>query len=154
MDRLQRIAAYALCTDDASRLLMCRLSDVTERAGWWTLPGGGIHFGEDPEVAAIRELEEETGYTGRIVELLAVDSAHRTARGRLDGVDYDYHGVRIIYRAEITGGELRHEVQESTDYAAWWTRDELRSLPLVALGRLGVELAFASAPTEGRPDGS
>ena len=33
------------------------------------LPAGGIETGEDPEAAAVRELEEETGYrAGRIVE--------------------------------------------------------------------------------------
>ena len=70
-----------------SRLLLCRLSDITERPGWWTLPGGGIDFGEHPEAGALRELHEETGLIGRIVELLAVDSlrrerAHRAATAR------------------------------------------------------------------------
>ena len=33
------------------------------------IPAGGLHAGEDPAEAAIRELEEETGYrAGRIVE--------------------------------------------------------------------------------------
>lgn len=30
------------------------------------MPGGGVHEGEDPQEAAIRELIEETGYTGDI----------------------------------------------------------------------------------------
>jgi ADP-ribose pyrophosphatase YjhB (NUDIX family) len=142
MERLQRIAAYNVCIDDASRLLMCRLSDITESPGSWTLPGGGIDFGEHPEAAALRELDEETGLTGRIVELLAVDSIRRTARGSTSDTRVDYHGVRIVYRTEITGGELRNETQESTDRAMWCTRDDLRTLPLVELGRLGTTLAF------------
>jgi putative (di)nucleoside polyphosphate hydrolase len=28
---------------------------------WWQMPQGGLDQGEDPEVAALRELEEETG---------------------------------------------------------------------------------------------
>ena len=149
MDRLQRVAAYNVCVDDASRLLMCRLSEITERPGYWTLPGGGIDFGEHPEAGAIRELEEETGLTGRIVELLAVDSLRRPAVDD-HGAEIDYHGVRIVYRTEITGGALRHETDESTDRAEWHTREDLGALPLVELGRLGVRLAYGTTtPTPG-----
>ena len=63
---LQRVAAYNVCVDELDRLLVCRLSAITEAAGAWTLPGGGVEFGEHPEHAAIRELTEETGLTGRI----------------------------------------------------------------------------------------
>ena len=52
--RIQRVAAYNVCVDPDDRLLVCRLSDITEAPGAWTLPGGGIQFGEHPEIAAIR----------------------------------------------------------------------------------------------------
>ncbi len=144
LPRVQRVAAYNVCVDDASRLLMCRLSNITERPGSWTLPGGGIDFGEHPEAGALRELAEETGLVGRIIELLAVDSLQRAVHIEA-GVEQDYHSVRIIYRTEIVGGDLRHETEESTDRAAWCTREELGTLPLVELGRIGVELAFPSS---------
>jgi ADP-ribose pyrophosphatase YjhB (NUDIX family) len=146
LPQMQRVAAYNVCVDDTGRLLMCRLSGITERPGWWTLPGGGIDFGEHPEVGALRELTEETGLLGRIVELLAVDSIQRTIHDhpRID-TPVDYHSVRIIYRTEIVGGALRHETDESTDQAAWLTREDLASLSVLDLGRLGIDLAFPSA---------
>jgi len=48
IQRVQRVAAYNVCVDDADRLLLCRLSGITEAPGSWTLPGGGIDFGEHP----------------------------------------------------------------------------------------------------------
>jgi ADP-ribose pyrophosphatase YjhB (NUDIX family) len=141
LPRIQRVAAYNVCIDDTSRLLMCRLSDITERPGAWTLPGGGINFGEHPEAGALRELNEETGYVGEIEELLAVDSIQRTFRDP-GAPETDYHSVRIVYRTRIIGGELRDETDESTDRAAWCWREELEAMPLVELGRLGVKLAF------------
>ena len=140
---MQRIAAYNVCLDDQERLLMCRLSAITERPGAWTLPGGGIDFGEHPEAGALRELEEETGLVGRIVELVTVDSIRRPAR-IMNGIECDYHGVRIVYRTEIIGGELRDETDESTDQAAWCARDDLEAMPLLELARVGAEFAFSS----------
>jgi 8-oxo-dGTP diphosphatase len=129
--RIQRVAAYNVCVDDDRRLLLCRLSAITEAPGAWTLPGGGIDFGEHPEVGAIRELREETGLIGRIQELLAVDS-HRA----------DYHSIRIFYRTIIEGGALTDELDESTDRAAWFTRAELATIPIVSTGELGARLAY------------
>ena len=137
---LQRVAAYNVCLDAADRLLVCRLSAITEVPGHWTLPGGGIRFGEHPEAGAIRELYEETGLTGRVAELLAVDSMHRPANEHEH--TGAYHSVRIFYRTIIEGGELRHETDESTDRAAWCTRAELATMPLVTTGELGIRLAY------------
>ncbi|UWR79637.1 RNA pyrophosphohydrolase [Phaeobacter inhibens] len=37
----------------------------------WQMPQGGIDAGEDPRLAALRELEEETGVTADLVEIIA-----------------------------------------------------------------------------------
>jgi ADP-ribose pyrophosphatase YjhB (NUDIX family) len=134
-----RIGGYALCTED-DRILLSRLSVMEVDYGAWTLPGGGVDFGEHPDRAAIRELEEETGLRGEIVAVAGVFSHvypnSRAAQGE------DLHFLGIVYRVRIVGGELRDEVDGTTDTAAWVSRAELGRLRLVELARYGVGLAF------------
>ncbi len=42
------------------------LAVIRTRRGIWTLPKGKLRAGEDFEDAALREVEEETGCTGRL----------------------------------------------------------------------------------------
>lgn len=141
--RLVRVAAYAVCRD-GERLLCCRLAPGEPSTGSWTLPGGGIDFGERPEDAVLRELTEETGLTGRVERIAAVRS--RVFPGRLpDGRPREMHAVALLYRVAITGGTLRDEPRGSTDRAAWLTRDELGAERVVSMIRTALEIAFDGA---------
>jgi ADP-ribose pyrophosphatase YjhB (NUDIX family) len=141
--QVTRVAAYALCVEDG-RILLCRLAPGWwGDAGDWTLPGGGLEFGEAPEAGALRELEEETGLTGSIVGLVDLqDWSGRWTHPR-DGVDEAFHNIQVTYRVDVTGGELRDEVDGSTDRAGWFTRDEAAQMALVDLAETGIRLAFA-----------
>ena len=142
-----RVGGYALCVDDESRILLSRLSVIEVYVGAWTLPGGGVEFGEHPEAAVIRELEEETGLRGEIEQVAGVFShvyrKSRAAQGR------DFHFLGILYHVQIVGGELRDEVDGSTDMAAWFSRAELADVRLVEIARYGIELAFARRQVAG-----
>lgn len=142
--RLTRVAAYALCTSGDAILLSRIASGATaDSDGMWTLPGGGVDFGEDPRDAALRELEEETGLHGEVVDLAGVDSWSGRFVNPEDGIDTDFHGIRILYRVRIVGGELRDEADGSSDACAWVSREEADQLPLVSLAHAGIALAFA-----------
>jgi 8-oxo-dGTP diphosphatase len=121
----------------ANRLLHCRLSaDATSNVGEWTLPGGGIEFGEEPAAAVVREVFEETGLRVSLTELVAVDS--RT----FELEDQHLHNLRIIYRADVERGELTYEKDGSTDMCGWFTPEDASALPMVGLAHRGIELAF------------
>jgi len=141
--RRTRLAAYSLCLD-AGRILLCRVARGYPSAGVWTLPGGGVAFGEDPTHACLRELTEESGLTGRIERLEFVNSISGPGQPEL-GRDA-WHGVRIVYLVTITGGTLRDEVDESTDRAEWIPLPELSQRPITELVRVAVAHIQGSGP--------
>jgi 8-oxo-dGTP diphosphatase len=127
-----RLGAYAWSEEDG-RVLVCRLSRQVPGAGQWTVPGGGVHFGEDPEAGLLRELAEETGLDGRVDGLVAVRSAVLEPAETQSG--HRLHVVGLLYRVSITGGVLRAEADGSSDLAAWVPRADLDTLSMVPLLR-------------------
>lgn len=137
-DEITRVAAYGLIVNKG-RIILCRISEeVPSNVGEWTLPGGGIKFGEDPEAAVVREVFEETGLHVKVDDLVSVTSTN------VEQPDRVVHAIRVLYRLTVLGGELTFEVGGTTDLCAWLTPDEARVLPLIGLARLGLELAFPS----------
>lgn len=131
-----RVAAYAVCLDEAGRILLCRIAPSVVAGDVWTLPGGGLEFGESPEAAVLRELSEETGQSGEILSLVEVNDR---LVGRGEGAD-TLHAIRIVYRVRVTGGDLRDEADGTTDACAWLTPEETARLNLGDLARRALDL--------------
>jgi 8-oxo-dGTP pyrophosphatase MutT (NUDIX family) len=136
--RVTRIAAYALCLDGQGRILLCRTAPTVTPNGERMLPAGGVEFGEDPADGVLRELEEETGLTGRIEGIAGIVSRLLERRPWAGGADV--HNVAIVYRVAVGPGDLRDEIGGSTDTCAWLSRTEIDGLPLWPVAREALRL--------------
>jgi ADP-ribose pyrophosphatase YjhB (NUDIX family) len=111
--------------------LLTRIAAGYPGAGCWHLPGGGTDYGEQPGTALIRELVEETGQEGRLIELLGVASHRDAASLGPEGYPIDWHGVRAFYRVIVDKPTevAVHDVGGSTSEARWMPLAEVAALP-------------------------
>jgi ADP-ribose pyrophosphatase YjhB (NUDIX family) len=128
----RRAAAYVLCRDERGRILLTRfVEEGNPDSGKWTMPGGGMEWGEHPVETAARELDEETGLRGEISGVLGLFSLwlepHESRRGEAG------HVLGIVFEGIDVRGDLRSEFADTTDAAGWFTLDEARALPRVGL---------------------
>ena len=80
----QRAAAYGLVRSERG-VLLTQLSESTNAAGRWTLPGGGIDVGESPLEALHREVWEESGQDIADAEVLDIHTQHWIGRAPAAG---------------------------------------------------------------------
>ncbi|WP_340536981.1 NUDIX domain-containing protein [Nocardioides sp. GXZ039] len=126
---VQRVAAYALVrrTDPVDAVLLTRISARGYHVGWWTLPGGGVDHGESPQDALAREVAEECGLTCTVGPVVAVDDVVVRGSGPT-GRDEDFHGVHLVFAADVEDGEPRVvEADGTTDAVAWVPVSEIES---------------------------
>ena len=129
----RRAAAYVVCRDDERRLLLTRFAlPGNPDSGSWTMPGGGMEWGESPADTAHRELEEETGLRATLGPVIGVFSRwypdHEAVSGRPG------HALGIVYEATELRGELRTTFEAgTTDGARWFHLGELPGVARVEL---------------------
>lgn len=137
LPRVVRLAAYGLIRR-GDEVLLCRISPGYPAVGMWTLPGGGLDFGEAPEAGVVREVEEETGLVARITgtpTILSDTGIWQRATG-----DVRHHHVRFVYPMEVIGGEERVEVDGSTDAFGWFDAAGLEAIRRVSLVEVALQL--------------
>ena len=114
---------------------------ATQGGKTWQLPKGLIERGEAPEAAALREVAEETGLQGELVQ-------------RLDRIEYwyvaDYSGERerihklvYFFLFRYTGGSTEAH-DEEVDDARWFRLAEARERLSFENERRVLELAAAA----------
>jgi 8-oxo-dGTP pyrophosphatase MutT (NUDIX family) len=90
---------------------------ATDRGGRWGLPKGHVNRGETAEAAAVREVAEETGLEGVIVQHLAtIEYWFRAGSSRV-------HKYVDLFLMRYERGEVRPQEAEVDD-ARWFPLDE------------------------------
>jgi len=93
---------------------------VSVREGrYWCLPKGLIDQGETAEQAALREVREESGLTGRIVEDLGEISYWYYIKGENTKCRKTVHFFLMEY---VSGSTAQHDLE--VDEAKWFPVDE------------------------------
>ena len=115
---IARLGAYAIILENNKFLLAQKKSGPYK--GLWGLPGGGIEFGETPEIALKREIQEEAALDAHQLQLITVLShlgSYAHERGQ-----YRMHHIGIIYRAATTSPVTDRIPEEKT---IWQTMPEI-----------------------------
>jgi ADP-ribose pyrophosphatase YjhB (NUDIX family) len=103
---------------------------VRERVdGKWTVPGGWADVNDSPSSAILKEIEQESGFTARIVKLAAIYD-----RNKRNHPAYLFHSWKLFFVCEITGGEARTSY-ETTGVEFF----PLDALPELSTGRSNAE---------------
>ena len=105
--------------DKNGKVLLQRRGDSNK----WGFPGGAIELGETPEMAAIREVKEETGLDVKVSDLIGIYT----------DCDMEYpngdkaHSICIFYELELIGGQLKCDNVETVDLK-YYGLDEMPEL--------------------------
>ena len=114
-DYLFRVSLKAVIRNDRGELLIVKEKNHRK----WSLPGGGLDWGETYEQAMKRELYEEVSYQGEFtMKLIAADDAKP-----LKNRPVETRQVRLIY--EIIPKTYNFSVGEESDDIAWVTPESI-----------------------------
>lgn len=117
--REHKVAAAAIVAREGQVLLVRRT--MTPGQGKWTIPGGFVEFDEDPHLAVVREVLEETGYRVESTGLLDVIFGREHERGA---------SLLIVYLARLLDDRPVQKVdQDEVDAVGFFPPDQL---PLIA----------------------
>lgn len=112
MERIDELRAgvAVIIFNEENQVLLQKRADV----GLWGIPSGHVEIGETVSQAAIREVKEETNLDISIKKLIGVYSDPNSQifvypNGKV------VHFITTCFLAEITGGELRCNSDESLE---------------------------------------
>jgi len=86
----------------------------------WTLPKGIIDHGEDTRTTAVREIMEETGLSGNIIDDLGEKSYWFYQKDN----NWKYKKTVTYFLLEYTGGNIEDYDEREVEEARWFNIDD------------------------------
>jgi 8-oxo-dGTP pyrophosphatase MutT (NUDIX family) len=105
--------------NDAEQVLLVRRADT----GRWALVAGILEPGEQPAVALVREVQEETAVVVEVERLISIESLPPGAYPNGDQVQF----LDLCFRCRPLSGEPRVNDDESLE-VAWFPLDDVPDL--------------------------
>jgi ADP-ribose pyrophosphatase YjhB (NUDIX family) len=114
--------------------------------GKWDLPGGRLEFGEQPETALHREIEEETGLTHLHSVIRSAESGVQA--WVYQGEPEEIHHIGMLYDVVLTGESQPHHIRIEPDGedslgAKWFTVEQIRNLSLTPFAQYMISQSTA-----------
>jgi len=148
--------SVGLCLFNREGLVLC--AERRDRAGAWQMPQGGVLKGEEPAVAALRELKEEIG-TDRAEIIAVIDEKlryvfpdnlqyrHGVFRGKYRGQEQTWFALRFLGDDSEIDLSGKNE-PEKPEFVSWrWVRLEETPVLIVDFKRTVYErVVTAFAP--------
>lgn len=115
-------AVHGLIKKDNKYLVTLRAADKNFMPNLWDIPGGTIEFGEHPNDALNREIDEETQLKVKVDNLIFIyDFVSQEVR----------HQFQMVFNCDYVSGEVVLNPREHQEYR-WVTFEEMKQLPKIA----------------------
>ena len=131
------------CLNDKQQFLALRRSDIDDREGEWTLPGGHVDDKDGSiEAGAARELKEEAGLSCKVTDLVYLGEPKPEKHYFLT---QKWSGSVNVDKPNPETGEIEHDAYK------WLTIDEVKELDNSKIPNYLLEKALEIAKDEDNP---
>ncbi len=115
-----KTVGIVVCLNDKQQFLVIRRSNVDDRAGQWTIPGGHIDDEDKSvEAGAIRELDEETDLKCKISDLIYLGEPKKKK--------YYFFTTKWVGKVNVDKPNPHTDEVEHDDYK-WLTINDIKDI--------------------------
>lgn len=113
--KMRHVTVGALVVNKSQKVLLIKRAS-THRLGKYSIPGGFLERDENLEQATLRELNEETGYRGKIIALFRINDNPKRP-------NEDRQNVDVIYLVKIVAGKPK--LNKEASEIKWFSEKDL-----------------------------